>query len=181
MSVKDKRALYGKRNRIAVGGKTNGQDDKAGKRKDTDMEPVFWWTLCLEFYEELIHRFFINHVIDLTPGAGMMAEASIRNRVTYFGVAFTELHQTELIKRMELAALRAMRTEGTAIYNPKCAQAFAPPSTNPAPTPKHTDKKRKAASAKSGGKAAKAPVQEANDGGNSAGSHSSWDFSDDEK
>ena len=111
----------------------------------------------------------------------MMAEASIRNRVTYFGVAFTDLHQTELIKRIELAALRAMRTEGTAIYNPKCAQAFSPPSTNPAPQAKQTAKKRKAASAKSVGTAAKAPAQETNDGGNRAGSNSSWDFSDDEK
>ena len=120
MSVKDKRALYGRRNRIAVGGKTQGQAAEAVRRKDTDMEPVFWWTLGPEFYEELIHRFFIKHVIDLTPGAGLMVEASISNRATYFGIAFTELQRNALIKRMALAALRAMRTEGTAIQSEVC-------------------------------------------------------------
>ena len=78
-TVKAKRDIYGKRNRIAVGGKTT--EGKLERRNDGDIEPVFWWTMPEAFYEELIHRFFVKHVIDLTPGGGCFAEGCIKNRV----------------------------------------------------------------------------------------------------
>lgn len=191
MTVKDKRTLYGKRNRIAVGGRTPGQSE-VQRRSDTDIEPVFWWTMGQEFYEELFHRYFIRHVIDLTPGAGIMAEASIRNRLTYFAIAFTELHASELVKRIELAALRAMRTEGTGVYNPKCAQAFAPAAAagncnvGKAP-PKKADNAKVAAKNlldKPETPPAKVPkkgVATKKDGATHDEGDSSWDFSDNDE
>ena len=53
-TCKEKRSIYGRRGRIAVGGKNpDGQD---GKRNDDDWEPVFWWAPPVQFYEELLHR-----------------------------------------------------------------------------------------------------------------------------
>lgn len=80
-TVKAKRNIYGKRNRIAVGGKST--EGKLEKRNDTDVEPLFWWTMPAEFYEELIHRYFIKNVIDLTPGDGRFAEVCIKHRAGY--------------------------------------------------------------------------------------------------
>ena len=53
-TVKHKRDIYGKKHRIAVGGKSPEGTPEA--RNDGDWEPVFWWSLPLKFYEELLHR-----------------------------------------------------------------------------------------------------------------------------
>ena len=42
-TVKAKRDIYGKRYRIAVGGKTT--EGKLERRSGGDVEPTFWWTM----------------------------------------------------------------------------------------------------------------------------------------
>ena len=121
-TVKDKREIYGKRFRIAVGGRVDGEVSK--RRNDGDLEPTFFFTLPLQFFEELLHLYFVKSVIDLTPGSGIFGEAAIRNRCGYFCIAMSERHALELDKRFRLAALRFMCEEGCPVYNPKCAEAF---------------------------------------------------------
>lgn len=147
-TVKDKREIYGKRNRIAVGGRT--EEGKQARRLESAVEPVCFHTMPLLFYEEVLHRFFGKSVFDLTPGAGVFGEACVKNRIGYFCIAMTERHAVELEERFRLAALRFMCEESSPIYNPKCAEAFGKTGTTTTPTPKPAAKAAgsKAAAAK---------------------------------
>ena len=134
-TVKEKGLIYGKRWRIAVGGKTEGSS--AEKRIDTDREPVFFWSYPHLFYEELLHRFFGRAVFDMTPGPGAFGEACLKNSTGYFCFAMTEVHATCLQDRFELAALRFMTESGNTHYQARCAEALGgTPPKAPAPTPK---------------------------------------------
>ena len=107
---------------MQCGGWVDGEVSK--RRNDGDLEPTFFFTLPLQFFEELLHLYFVKSVIDLTPGSGIFGEAAIRNRCGYFCIAMSERHALELDKRFRLAALRFMCEEGCPVYNPKCAEAF---------------------------------------------------------
>ena len=51
LTVKQKREVYTRRFRIAVGGRNPGGE--ADPRKDSDVEPVFHWSFPAPFYEDL--------------------------------------------------------------------------------------------------------------------------------
>ena len=122
-TVKDKREIYSKRYRIAVGGKSD-DGRKPSKRLDSMIEPVFFFTLPLAFYEEIIHLYFCKTIFDMTPGQGTFGEAAIRNRVGYYGLAMSERHAQALEERFRMAALRYMCEEGSPVYSPMCAETF---------------------------------------------------------
>lgn len=121
-SVRVKKEIYGKRFRIAVGGKSG--DSKPEKRNDTDTEPVFFWAMPGAFYEELLHRFFGKVVLDLTPGPGTFGEIALKHRIGYYCLAMSEKHAVELEKKFRMAVLKYLCEEGCPLYNPKCAEAF---------------------------------------------------------
>ena len=50
LTVKQKREVYTKRFRIAVGGRNPGGE--TDPRKDSDIEPVFYWSFPAPFYED---------------------------------------------------------------------------------------------------------------------------------
>jgi hypothetical protein len=183
-TVKEKRAIYGKRCRIAVGGKS--PEGAVGKRTDTDMEPVFFWQYPFTFYEELIDRYFGRTVFDLTPGSGNFGEAALKNRVAYFCIAMTEEHATFLTEKFQFAALKYMVEEGSSIYNPKCAAALdmkpatiKVPKLKPPPAkPIANLNKRKAGEPREPPKK-KAATKTVDEGAESEGAVSSWDLSDD--
>ena len=150
-TVKEKKTIYGKRFRIAVGGRTT-KGEAAVKRMDCDREPVFFNALPATFYEDLTHRFFASNVIDMTIGPGIFAEVCLKNRIGYFGIAFTDVHAQCVIKRLETAALRFMADETcTVLYEPKCAETIhgkqkkrKPNEGKPTPDPKKPKGKGKA-------------------------------------
>lgn len=122
-TVKEKRGIYGKRFRIAVGGKS--PEGPVQKRQDSEVEPVFHWSYPVVFYEELLHRFFARQVFDMTPGPGAFGEAALKHRVGYFCVAMTEAHASALEARFKNCAIKYMCEEGCPLYDAKCAAAFA--------------------------------------------------------
>ncbi|CAK0810639.1 unnamed protein product [Prorocentrum cordatum] len=69
MSWSDKKALYGKKNLIAVGGKTKGAspDDVVERKTDSTQVPVTHHGMPPAWYDELIHMFFLKAIVDLTP------------------------------------------------------------------------------------------------------------------
>lgn len=183
LSVKAKRSIYTKRFRIAVGGKS--PEGPSAKRSDDDIEPVFFWSLPAKFYEEILHRFFGKKVFDITPGSGTFGEMCLKNRVGYFCLAMSEKHAAALQQMFHLAAIRFMLEEGTAIFNPKAAQAFNPGGKKPDDGKKKAQqtspKKRKAKSkAKAGAKERKkdqkAKAAEGEESEEDAAS-SAWDLS----
>jgi hypothetical protein len=197
-TVKEKRTLYGKRFRIAVGGKTEGTS--AEKRNDTDREPVFFWSYPQLFYEEILHRFFGRAVFDMTPGPGSFGEVCLKQRTGYFALAMTESHAACLLERFELAALRYMTVSGNTHYQSRCAEALgvaapvaktkakakvepAPKKPKPAagePAPKKKNKNEGSGAPKK--KKHKKDDDEgvASSGEPGASGDSSWDLSDDE-
>ena len=64
----------------------------------------------------------------MTPGAGTFASVAIAGRIPYIGLCFNEEHRLAVQQRLEIATLAAMITEGNAIYDSKCAEAFTAPS-----------------------------------------------------
>ena len=191
-TVKEKRLLYGKRWRIAVGGKTDGTS--AEKRHDTDREPVFFWSYPHLFYDEILHRFFGRAVFDMTPGAGCFGEVCLKQRAGYFCFAMTEAHAACLQERLELAALRYMTESGNTHYQARCAEALgiAPEAKAKAKTKAKSpvveaEPQTKATKAKRGEDGPARPKKKAKNGGAAEGeagagseggeASSSWDLS----
>ena len=118
-----------------------------------------------------------------------------RTKVGYFAVTFTEQHKDCLTSRLGLSALRAMQEEGSPVYNPRCAQAFAvKPKEPPTPKPKEpATPKPKTKAAPSGppptstppkaaptGPPQKKPKVEPNPSSDGGDDSDGWDFSDDD-
>ena len=124
-TFEQKKEIYGKF-RIAVGGKTPGfEGDTKGRRENGDLEMVFYNSMPGKYYSELIHRFFLAYIFDLSPGAGTFGEICIEEGVTYVGIAFTESHAEELNNRFKMASLRLMCDESCSMhYNAKCVMFF---------------------------------------------------------
>lgn len=130
-TVKRKRDIYGKRHRVAVGGKVEG----SARRKDEDVDAVFHFASPPALYEDLLHRFFVQSVLDMTPGSGVFAATCASKRVGYFGICMTEQHKTELQRRVVISTLNSMMTQGSDIYDPKAASALGKASTTTTPKP----------------------------------------------
>lgn len=82
-----------------------------------DGVPLFWReSKAVEFWSALIDDFHFNAVVDLTPGSGALAEASIRKGVAYLGVCFDEPHQSWLQNRLDQVALHEIVKNGTPLY-----------------------------------------------------------------
>ena len=109
--------------RIAVGGRTDGP---AIVRQAEDLELAFYPSMPKKFCDEILHRYFVSDTLDLSPGPGEMAEASIDNCSGYLGICCSEYHADMLAAKMENYVLKLMSTESlkSTHYHPKCAAAF---------------------------------------------------------
>ena len=110
-----------------MGGKTAGFECNEAKKRNREdgLEIVFFHSMPPKFFSELNHRFFIAHVLDISPGPGTYGEVCIAEGVTYVCLAFTEKHADELNNRFKMAALRLMCDESNVMhYNAKCALFF---------------------------------------------------------
>ena len=148
MSWADKKALYGKKNLIAVGGKTKGAhpDDVVERKTDSTQVPVTHHGMPPAWYDEIIHMFYCKAIVDLTPLDAKFAWQAVINRVGYVGIAFTEEHKTMLYKRLvELMKIEMCQT-GSKLYNAMYAKAagLAETPTPPKPNPAPKRRKRKA-------------------------------------
>ena len=65
-------------------------------RTDDTVEPVFFHSMPVLFYQELLDALNIIGVIDLCPGEGACALACMKKMVPFVGVPFTEQHTARL-------------------------------------------------------------------------------------
>ena len=150
MSWADKKALYGKKNLIAVGGKTKGAspDDVVERKTDSTQVPVTHHGMPPAWYDELIHTFFVKAIVDLTPLDAKFAWQAVLNRVGYVGIAFTEEHQTMIYARLVEQMKIEMCQTGSKLYNAQYAKAAGltetPPSV-PLPNPKRRPRRKSVA------------------------------------
>ena len=112
--------IFGKY-RIAVGGNEGGDASVENRRKDTDVELVFFMAQPREFYQAIIGGYFLKAILDLTPGNGACAEAALLEKVGYWGLCLSELHAQCLRERLVLYVLKAMMDEKSGLYEPQCA------------------------------------------------------------
>jgi len=99
---KDKKSLYGKKMLIAVGGRSDGVGDQTmTKRGDAVKEPVCYHPMPFEFYDEVIHSYFVNRVFDLTCTDDELAYTSLCNKLGYVGICYTEEGAMLLLNRLK--------------------------------------------------------------------------------
>jgi hypothetical protein len=142
----EKRKLYGKM-RVAVGGSTltGGDDDdeeqedpdenaldpamvpptvkdslggSAEKRKDENMEPVFYNSYPMEYYAELVSMFNMVDVVHLSAADGCCAKACMDARIGYIGLCFTDFHVEALTDHLEMWMLGQFANEKSTFYQP---------------------------------------------------------------
>ena len=125
--MKQKRLIYGKKNRIEVGGATEGG---VVRRVDADIEAVFLKSMPRMYFQALLKGYFVKRVLDCNVGNGAFAEACVEERIGYFGFALTEVHANKLMERLTLYMLHLMCTPKSRHYNVKCAEAFDKKTTD---------------------------------------------------
>ena len=98
---KDKKALYGKKNFIPVGGKTE-TDDKGSDMNRLANKPdsVCYHSMPGALLDELMQQFWTKLVIDLAAGDGRFGSEALKNRVGYLGITFAPEHSALPEQRM---------------------------------------------------------------------------------
>ena len=171
MPLPDKRELYGD-NRRPVGGRAPGDEPQANpagsdgdndeddgdeeqvedqpeevpaftKPDGTKLEPVFWWAMPTTYYLELIHSYHAITIIDLSPGSGEFAMASLMNKPTcrYLGVCFEGgHHQAALMDHLTDTYLQGMADQTHAFFTAAYASSIGQAPTD---TPVKTTVTRK--------------------------------------
>jgi hypothetical protein len=100
-------------------------EESSSKRTDSTVEPVFFHsTSPVSLWEEVIHSYGINAVLDLTPGEGLAAVAALKAKVPYTGVCFTLHHVAALKEHLYEVAQRAATREGDSLYDPELTTAL---------------------------------------------------------
>jgi hypothetical protein len=122
---KEKKTMYGKKNLIPVGGKTEGADpdDPPERKTDATVLPVAYHGMPAVWYDELIHTFFIKSVVDLTPGDAKFAWQALINRIGYVGIVFTPAHGAAITKRLKDQIMEEMIKPGSCMFNAQYARA----------------------------------------------------------
>ena len=127
-TVKDKRLIYGKDNRVAPGGRTPGIDAAQAKelvRKNDDLEPVFYFTFPWQFHEDVCAGTGARTVTALTLGDGAAALAAMFLGVPFVGVALTEDHAVGVRKHLANTVFRGFSTEGSPFYDARICHELA--------------------------------------------------------
>ena len=128
LTVKDKREIYGKDNRVAPGGRTPGVDSQLAKalvRKPEDLEPVFYFSFPWQFHEDVCSCLGARTITALTLGDGSMALAAMFLGKPFVGVALTEEHATGVRKHLASTVFKGFSTEGSPFYDARIASELA--------------------------------------------------------
>ena len=142
-----KKALYGKKHLIAVGGKTETTEET--EKPDMDRlgnkpEPVCFHSMPGAFYAELMHSFWAKMVIDLTPGDGRFAFEALKARVGYLGITFTAEHSQFLEEHLLDLMKLEMCDSASPLFNSEYAVARGKkaPKAKATPAPDVDPKKK---------------------------------------
>ena len=85
-----------------VAEEADGKGKKKSIHANNNMEPAFYQSLPIEFFEDLYDTFNIKSVVDLTPADGNAALAYLRStpHKQYVGVCFTHHHSEMLLEHL---------------------------------------------------------------------------------
>ena len=124
LTWKLKKALYGKRHLIAVGGRTQDMPP-LDKRTDDKIEPVVYNPTPMLMYDAIIKGFFVKFVFDLTPVDSTVGWTCIANNIAYIGICFTEEHCELLFQRfIDLLKVEMANPDNSILYNAAYAVAI---------------------------------------------------------
>jgi len=122
----EKKKIFGPEQIIDVGGKLEADAPEPKRKKqrtDDTIEPVFFHSMPVTFWSEILAAFNIVGVIDLCAGEGTCAQACFRKNIPYVGITFNEHHSNGLLPHLQKVFLSAMTTDGDTLYNVKFAEA----------------------------------------------------------
>ena len=120
---RSKKLLYGKKNLIAVGGKTEEGGSKA-RRSDTAEEPVCYHPWSEYLYEDLLGGLFIKLVIDLSSPDGMLPWVCLQQRIGCVVITYNDDHTKLLGERLLSLMKVAMADPASKLYNSLYATAI---------------------------------------------------------
>ena len=122
----EKKAYYGKKLLVAVGGKTEvaPEDKEKATKTDKSMVPTVHHLMPGKFYEEMVHTFFAKCVIDLTPLSGKFAWAALKAKVAYVGIVPTAAASAALKVRLTGLLKEELATPGSKLYSTEYAEAI---------------------------------------------------------
>ena len=170
MAWRNKKLLYGKKNLIAVGGKTLGAEEGDCKRTDTTVEPVCFHPMPPEFYDTITDDFHAKRVFDLVTCDAVFSYVCLCKRIGYIGICFTLEHQ-QFIEDHIIEKLKVdMADFQHPLFNPSYAAAIGTTNIQSATPPPQAKAKGKAktvsasAKGKAKGKAKAAAQPTAGDG-----------------
>lgn len=127
-TFEDKKAIYGKSNRVAPGGRTPGIDNETAKkilRKDKDLEPVFYYTMPKEFYIDIFKPLGGHSVTMLTVGDGSGLLAAMEANLPVIGICFTDQHLNDVKLHLANQVFAGFQTEGSAYYRADFAKELS--------------------------------------------------------
>jgi hypothetical protein len=119
LTVRQKKQLYG-------AARTSEPDAtskaKYPTRKDDESEPVNWWAMPTNLYDEILYRFNTKAVIDLCPSSDALPILCVEHGLMYLGLCFTDAHMEHLKRRLASAVFAKYTTEGSRLYQPSLSK-----------------------------------------------------------
>ena len=146
-TFKLKKELYGA-NRVAVGGEdTDVKDDTPDhikgevilERVDSKPEPVFYKSMPVAFYIELIHSNCLVGMIQPWAGDGAAAIACLLMGIRYVGFCFTEKHIELLYAHLEHEVEKLLLDPKSTIHQPAMAEFYSERTKKTDPDKEETD------------------------------------------
>jgi hypothetical protein len=119
LTFREKKQLYGNEARTVC-----ADDDKSHypPRNDADIDPVNYWQMSPQLYEELLWRTNAKAVLDISCCVDTLAVACLEPRIMYAGICFTPSGVDFLKKRLAAVVFQKFLDESSPIYKPALAQ-----------------------------------------------------------
>ena len=107
------------------------------------MEPLNYWQMPKEVYEEIIWPLQAKAIIDGTPSVDSLPVACLEQSIMYVGLCFTEASIDLFNQRLSIAIFARFLDEASPLYKPQLAQTInaikgqgeGTPAPNGAPKP----------------------------------------------
>ena len=82
--------------------------------------------MVVRYYEEVLFRLFVQNVIDVRVGPGLLCLAAMLLRICYIGLCMTPRHAQIIERRTKILLAHYMRlsTSGYNLFNNQVARAF---------------------------------------------------------
>ena len=116
---KVRKQLFGKRGVILAGGAPSGNYDPPVFKDG--LEPVNWFAMCEQWYEEVVHSWNVKYVVHCTALEETFALICIRNKISYVGFVNSDEHKLLLRARLIQRVYEDLSIEGSSNYQATCA------------------------------------------------------------